>query len=740
MSAMRYGRVAAYALVCAAVVLPCSQLVAQLPAEIRGRITDAATDRPIVNARIEIVGSVERVASQPDGSFVVRGLEPRIYTVRVRAFGYVVQTTDIDVENGRAATLNVALMPVVSAQAIAGVQVVQNRQTVAAAGTIVLDRPAIEQSGHRDLGEILRTVPGVVVTQDGGPGTDSRISIRGSSANEVLVLVDGVPINSTITGQADLSQVRSENVERVTVIPGAQSSRYGSRALAGVVSIDTRRDDQDISALMRTGAWGEREASVTTGGAHQWGERNILGSLTADYRTGDGDFGYDVPAVRGGGTSQRINADVTSSSVFGSSSLDGTDGAIGVRAGWQSVSRGLPGSIVQPSVAGREHESRATATLDGRWMGGPVAWNVSANVTREYARFADPTPPYGTAYNDDVDVTGALVSVGGTTSGGVGTLLFGAESRTLDVTSSMLDTVSPHTQRQFGTWGGLRSVQRQLGGFVVAADLTARLDWDTFVSGAIASPRAGVTVSRGRVSAATSIGQGYAPPSLGDQFFHEGVLVRPNPDLHPERVRHDIDTRISVHDILIGPMTLGGEFGAYSANVDGMILWMPNFQFIWSPVNYDVHRSGWDVAGRAALANTGLSVTAALNQSDVTYAGPVLRGQVTYRPRTTANITGQFTHGAMHVDLANRYVGERRTVPGSALNLLAPYWLTDARISRAMLLRAWHLDASTGIENLFDRSTAMLVDYPFPGRTWTLSLRVRRGSDRHSGVASTLTP
>jgi hypothetical protein len=87
---------------------------------------------------------------------------------------------------------------------------------------------------------------------------------------------------------------------------------------------------------------------------------------------------------------------------------------------------------------------------------------------------------------------------------------------------------------------------------------------------------------------------------------------------------------------------------------------------------------------------------------------------------------------ASRLEITNQYVGERRTVPGSGLNVLDPYWRTDARLTSSRPWGAWQLDGTLGVENLFDRSAAMLVDYPFPSRSWTVALRIRRAGSRQA--------
>ena len=224
----------------------------------------------------------------------------------------------------------------------------------------------------------------------------------------------------------------------------------------------------------------------------------------------------------------------------------------------------------------------------------------------------------------------------------------------------------------------------------------------------------------------TSVGSAYSPPSLADEFFQEGVLVRPNPNLQPERVHGDLSARIAAHDVRVGPFSVGASAAVYRADVDGMILWTPDYRFVWSPSNFDVHRSGWDLGAQAALTRIGVDVQGTISRANVDYTGPVLSGQVVYRPRTTGNITAGVTQGRVRLEVSSRYVGERRTAAGSSLNLLPPYWLTDAKVTVPLTRGAWNFDAIVGVENALDRNAAMLVDYPFPGRTWTATVRMRR--------------
>jgi len=93
------------------------------------------------------------------------------------------------------------------------------------------------------VSDALAQTVGVTVTRSGGPGQDTSLFVRGAAPGETLVLVDGIRINdpSTTDGQAVLGDLLVNNIQRIEVLRGPQSTLYGSDAIGGVVNIITQR-------------------------------------------------------------------------------------------------------------------------------------------------------------------------------------------------------------------------------------------------------------------------------------------------------------------------------------------------------------------------------------------------------------------------------------------------------------------------------------------------------------------
>jgi vitamin B12 transporter len=109
---------------------------------------------------------------------------------------------------------------------------------LAAATVVEAARFAGEAKG---VAELVSTAPGVAVSDYGGLGQLTTVSIRGSTANGVLVLLDGLPLNTAFGGAVDLSTIPAGWIDRIEVVRGAEGALYGPGALGGVVNVLTPR-------------------------------------------------------------------------------------------------------------------------------------------------------------------------------------------------------------------------------------------------------------------------------------------------------------------------------------------------------------------------------------------------------------------------------------------------------------------------------------------------------------------
>src|SRR5260370_19630202 len=112
-------------------------------------------------------------------------------------------------------------------------------QPLAEIGTTVtvVENGQVEAQKIDRVENVLREVPGVQVTQSGSPGSVTDVSIRGATAAQTLILVDGVEVNAGATGSFDMANLTTDNLDRIEVLRGAGGSLYGSQAIGGVVNV-----------------------------------------------------------------------------------------------------------------------------------------------------------------------------------------------------------------------------------------------------------------------------------------------------------------------------------------------------------------------------------------------------------------------------------------------------------------------------------------------------------------------
>jgi len=111
------------------------------------------------------------------------------------------------------------------------------------AAVTVVERETIERRQSKTMTDVLRGLPGVAISSNGGPGQPTSVFLRGAASDQTLVLIDGVKVGSATLGTTPWQDIPVEQIERVEIVRGPRSSLYGSEAIGGVVQIFTRRGE-----------------------------------------------------------------------------------------------------------------------------------------------------------------------------------------------------------------------------------------------------------------------------------------------------------------------------------------------------------------------------------------------------------------------------------------------------------------------------------------------------------------
>ena len=111
-----------------------------------------------------------------------------------------------------------------------------------ASSITVITAEEIQEKQERTLPDALADVPGLNVVQTGGPGGTTSVYIRGTNANQVKVLIDGIDASdpSSPDGTFNFANTLTSDIARIEVLRGPQSGLYGADAIGGVINIITK--------------------------------------------------------------------------------------------------------------------------------------------------------------------------------------------------------------------------------------------------------------------------------------------------------------------------------------------------------------------------------------------------------------------------------------------------------------------------------------------------------------------
>ncbi|MDR1724641.1 MAG: TonB-dependent receptor [Tannerella sp.] len=159
----------------------------------------------------------------------------------------------------------------------------------------VITRDDIARAPIQSIEDLLNYAANIDVVQRGGHGVQADISIRGGSADQTAVLLNGVNISNPHTGHYSFDiPINLSDIERIEILHGPSALVYGSSAFSGGINIITKKEpDARIAAKLKAGMHALADAEIR--GATQAGIANL--SLSTGYRRSDGyiaNSDYDI--------------------------------------------------------------------------------------------------------------------------------------------------------------------------------------------------------------------------------------------------------------------------------------------------------------------------------------------------------------------------------------------------------------------------------------------------------------
>jgi outer membrane receptor for ferrienterochelin and colicins len=571
----------------------------------------------------------------------------------------------------------------------------------------VITREEIAESSAQNVGEVLKNRLGVEVRRYGTLGAPSYIGLRGCSAYQTLVMVDGRSINSVSDGIADLSQFPIDNIERIEVVRGPASALYGANALGGVVNIITREAKEDKATFdvnVGLGSFGTQMSRLNFGTEYT----NIKAYFTISNNTSGGwrkNSAYD-------------NHNLTGRLAYAA----GKVGNFELRGGYHEAKLGLPGLNYKLDPITWEK-----IVLDERYASDP---NHNQEDEKEYAVLE---------YSNRVATSKLLLKA------------YGSSEQRRDRNSDeprfdLHENITHGAEVQMDTLYGItlgidihqdiyrqrneinsettineknlnKSIflQESLSSEPLTATMGFRYDQHSAYGGQV-NPRLSLIYhARESLKLSFNMGRGFRAPTFCDLYqpYTNYVIYQAqgNPDLKPEKAwAYDLGFEHQLGNLLLSRLTL------FRTNIKDLIEWAMNPSFIWTPSNVaKAYTQGIEIEFIHQII-PGLSQS--LNYTYLHSAGK-REGEdkyeiAPYKSHNRVNYRINYTHhSGLSAGLAAEYVSEQWSGAGKTGDRLPEYLLFNLKIAKKIR----SLEVYASLDNIFDKKYQTVFGYPLPGRT-----------------------
>lgn len=649
------------------------------PTALTGEVRDAASGAPVSDVVVEARDARARTSAL--GRFTIRTVG--CDTLRLTRLGYAPASHVVGTDSAPVLVLRPLALP------LAAVRV---RGSASPHATYTRRAADARMLGGTTAADLAGSLPFVATRTVAGR---TSLSVRASRAEQVVVVLDGIPLNDPASGVADPGDIPLVAIAAATVATGSDVPRYGNGATGGVLSLSSAGGtvlSGSLGSLGRRsveGAWAldRPTARVRIGGAY--------GVARDDF-----DFRNVAAAPPADTVERRVNNDLRRASAFLT--------AVGPRAQLlmlhSDVERGLVGPMnVRAFDRDRGHTSRTLARVASS-IGAVEVQAMARRLAVSYASADLPDQSFRVdALSGDLEAawaTGAVALRGGAGADRVGGSRLPRDSRARGFAAATL--------------------HERIAG--VDATLAVRAD---LVEHAGAAFTPALTLQRpARVTLTARAAQGFRVPTFYDVYLASPQRITAAV-LRPERVTHDLELRAETA-LPCGTACRGrAELALFDRRTRDAIVWFPG-NVGWSPRNVPVEHA------------RGAELHASAERGDVTAAAwggryltrlwdGYLEMRTPYAPYWSAGATLGARRGPLGARFQLRHLGRRPFVNGPPLPELelGPATVVTAGLQFSRATPLGHSILSLTVDDLADARPELVRRYPSPGRTWAATVTIQ---------------
>ncbi len=563
----------------------------------------------------------------------------------------------------------------------------------------VITEEEVQNTNADNVGELLDDVSGVNIRDNGGAGLKT-IHIRGSASSQVLVLMDGQPINNVQNGDTDLGQLPLSNVKKIEVLKGPASAIYGANALGGVVNIITKDIHKEANAEFKVAYGSYNTSDVKLNYSAREGKTGLIFTLNKKASDGFREIPADNSAFDQMSFFSKIDHQINNNSnlvlIFHYNDSDKES------PGMLSDSNSDGDYDDMYDLAGTPNgiQNDMDKNINIKWEQNKSCTDTTVMIYSNQHELA-----YSDAFTDDVHKTNNTgLEFNKTNYLDEHTIAYG-----LEVKNSKIDSTK-NGEHDFLNKAVYIHDEWEIKG-PLKITIGARYD-DHEKFGSEISPRLGMVYNLNKeTNLHFSAGKAYRTPTYNDLYYPVTMYAEGDPDLKPETgIAYEAGITNLKEDVKTG-LTI------FQKDIENYIFWTSGDDFVWRPYNLQAFIKGAELVFEKQL-NKCLSFN--MNYTYLDSINEETEEQLAGEAKHNANLRLKYTKNDYGISLNGRYVG------GRADESLEDYTVVDARVSKAFTAQGRDFNVALNINNLLNNEDYQInKGYPMPDCNYMLEVSTR---------------
>lgn len=588
----------------------------------------------------------------------------------------------------------------------------------------VINKKQIEKQSPWQISEILDLAPGIFINNYGGLGGLKTISIRGTSSNQTLVMINGVKINSNQSGIVDFSKFPVSFFDEIEVVRGGASALFGANALGGIINLRTKSIESKkikIFSGINFGSFEQQEEKLSIS-FHSWG---ISSSLFYNHTKSKGN--YPVNDKNDNFLFNRQNSSYDNYSIGLINTFNKNSWNNSLLTLINLSDRGIPGAINQEQTKinpSDEHLNEKNAIIifnSKKKFDDNSEFNIGLNSQIDYFDYTDPDF-LGDLY-DGLKSQFTNRNIGLTLR--YSTILssfitdLGLESSFSDLRGNQLDkSIGDYVKRSNLALMGRMENNVDLFNYLnITYNFGLRFDYFSDIYTAVSPMTAAIINFRDLpFNFKLNWSYNFRPPSFNEMYY----LNFGNSDLKPERsISYNLGFNWFENQFI------DFDFNMFYINTSNQIVAIPKNQISWTAQNIvNVKTKGMEINIKSFAFDKSLeyvlsyTLQKAINNSKESFNSNKM---LAYVPEEILTSSLNYNFSSFDLGTVLKYSSYYYSLPdNSYVSLMSSYFTVNAYLIYNFKLKNYAIKFRLDFNNLLDEQYSIINNYPMPGRYFRL--------------------